>query len=389
MGTKKLRILHIGKFYPPYLGGMETHLEIVCEGLSRSCDVSVVVANDSYKTESHRAGSVAVTRVGSLGRLAGTSISPGMIRAIGSHPAEIVHLHWPNPMAAVAYLASRHTGRLIVTYHSDVVRQRVLAMAFAPVLKMLLDRCDAVIATSQLYLETSEVLRDVQRKCRVIPLGLQTASYASVDRAEVQRIRARFGSRLLLSVGRQVYYKGFEYLITAMQHVDGKVLLVGEGPLRSELESLSKQLGVEDRVVFLGNVHDLVPYYHAADAFVLPSVTRTEAFGIVQIEAMACGRPVINTALDSGVPFVSLHGETGLTVEPKNVQALASALNRLLSDDRLRAQFGSAARRRVEAQFNADAMTQRTLAVYDEVLACAGSVGLEKDYTRGVVTVSS
>src|SRR5438093_5131681 len=132
---QRFRVLHVGKFYPPHRGGMETHLELVCEGLSRHCDVRVVVANDGLRTTSDRVGSVSVTRVGTIGHFAGTSISPGMRRAIRMHAAEIVHIHWPNPTAVAAYLASGHTGRLIISYHSDVVRQKILAKGFEPLLR--------------------------------------------------------------------------------------------------------------------------------------------------------------------------------------------------------------------------------------------------------------
>src|SRR5437773_5027394 len=374
MGNGRFRVLHVGKFYPPHRGGIETHLELVCEGLRRRCDVSVVVANDGLRTISSRAGGVPVTRVGTLGHLAGTSISPGMTRAIRRHPAEIIHIHWPNPTAVAAYLLSGHPGRLIITYHSDVVRQRILAKGFEPLLRKVLDRAAAVIATSPCYVETSDVLRAVKEKCHVIPLGLCTEPYDSVNFAEVELIQSKYGPRILLSVGRHVYYKGFEYLIAAMQHVNAKVLLVGNGPLRRDLEALAKRLGVHDRVVFLGEVNDVIPYYHAADMFVLPSITRSEAFGIVQIEAMARGRPVINTSLDSAVPFVSIGGETGLTVAPQNVEELASAMNLLLDNEHLRAQYGRAARRRVEAQFTANVMTQRTLALYNEILCSVEGV---------------
>jgi len=374
MSTRKLRILHVGKFYPPHRGGIETHLELVCQGLSRHCEVSVVVANDSHRTQTDQLGGVAVTRVGTLGHLAGTAISPGMIRAIQKLPADIVHLHWPNPTAMVAYLASRHTGRLIVSYHSDVVRQKLLARGFAPLLNRILNRADAVIAASPRNVEASDILQTVKGKCSVIPYGLPIKSYDFVNHAEVERIRSKYGPRLLLGVGRHVYYKGFDFLIAAMQHVDATLLLVGDGPLRHELEGLSKRLRVDDRVVFLGEVENVIPYYHAANVFVLPSVARSEAFGIVQIEAMACRRPVINTSLDSAVPFVSIGGETGLTVAPKNVAELAAAMNLLLSDEELRRRYGAAARRRVETQFDAKVMTRRTLDLYEEVLNSAGRV---------------
>src|SRR5205814_5952563 len=127
---------------------------------------------------------------------------------------------------------------------------------------------------------------------------------------------------------------GFEYLIEALTSVKGKLLLVGTGPLLEELAALAAARGVADRVVFLGEIQneDVTPYYHASDVFVLPSIARSEAFGIVQIEAMAAGKPVVNTDLDSGVPFVSQHDLTGLTVPPKNSAALANALNRILDD---------------------------------------------------------
>src|SRR5437667_3564013 len=158
MGNGRLRVLHVGKFYPPHRGGIETHLELVCEGLRRRCDVSVVVANEGLRTISSRAGGVPVTRVGTLGHLAGTSISPGMIRAIRRHPADIIHIHWPNPTAVAAYLLSGHQGRLVITYHSDVVRQKILGKTISPILAIALDRAAAVIATSPRYAETSSVL---------------------------------------------------------------------------------------------------------------------------------------------------------------------------------------------------------------------------------------
>jgi rhamnosyl/mannosyltransferase len=291
-----------------------------------------------------------------------------MVREIRTHPADIIHIHWPNPTAVAAYFASRHRGRLVMTYHSDVVRQKTLARVIRPLLTAALKRADAVIVTSRRYAETSSVLRSFIHKCRVIPFGLDSALYEAFDRARAGHIRAEYGPRLLLAVGRHVYYKGFEYLIAAMRDVRGKVLMAGDGPLRSRLAALTARHGVDDRVVFLGEVDDLVPYYHAADAVVLPSITRNEAFGIVQMEAMACGRPVINTALDSTVPLVSLHGKTGLTVTPKNVEELASAMNLLLDDERLRLQYGTAARRRVETEFTAERMTSRTLDLYRQII---------------------
>ena len=173
----------------------------------------------------------------------------------------------------------------------------------------------------------------------------------------------------MISVGRLVYYKGFDVLIRAMASVRGKLVIVGDGPLRGELQGLAAQLGVTDKVVFAGEINNagVMPYYHAADLFALASVARSEAFGIVQIEAMAAGLPVVNTSLDSGVPFVSLDGQTGLTVPPENPTALAGAINRLLDDDGLRQSLGQAGVRRARQEFSLDTMLRRTLELYQTV----------------------
>jgi rhamnosyl/mannosyltransferase len=170
-------------------------------------------------------------------------------------------------------------------------------------------------------------------------------------------------------VGRLIYYKGFEVAIEAMKQVDATLVIVGDGPLRASLEAQARTMGVEGRVVFAGEIHnrDLRPYYLAADVFVLASVARSEAFGIVQLEAMAARVPVVNTQLDSGVPFVSRHGESGLTVPPGDAGALAAAINQLLADPALRKQYGGRGRARVETDFSAQAMSAAILRTYREV----------------------
>jgi rhamnosyl/mannosyltransferase len=156
-----------------------------------------------------------------------------------------------------------------------------------------------------------------------------------------------------------------------MREVDATLVIVGDGPNYRELEQLAWDLGVRSRVAFVGRVEDVRPYYHAADIFVLPSVARSEAFGIVQLEAMACGRPVVNTNLPTAVPNVSLNGITGFTVPPRDSHALAVALNRLLKDSELRAAFGAAGRKRVEAEFSAAQMTESVMNLYGELLSGA------------------
>jgi rhamnosyl/mannosyltransferase len=369
-GTRrKLQVLHVGKFYPPHMGGIETHLQALCNQLRQSVDLRVVVASDGRFGRQETLDGVAVTRLPTRLTLVSTPICPGMIPAIRAYRGQIIHLHLPNPMAVMAYLASGYRGDLVVTYHSDMVRQKTLGPLFEPFLHAALRRSSAIIVTSPNYLKTSAVLAQHKERCEVIPLGIPLDGFNQCDASAVDAIRREYGERLIVSVGRLVYYKGFEYLIRAMTRVEGRLLLIGEGPLRDKLSTLAAQLGVADRVSFLGKVdHErLVACYHAASLFVLASIARSEAYGIVQIEAMAAGLPVVNTQLDTGVPFVSLHEQTGLTVPPADSGQLAAAINRLLDNPDLRNDLGRAARMRAEQEFGVDVMAARTLSLYDRI----------------------
>lgn len=359
--------MHVGKYYPPHRGGMESHLETLCQGLKDHVTLQVVVASGRAQRVVENVNGVSVDRLSTPLTVVGTPLCRGLVEAIKRADADIVHIHLPHPGAMVAYLASGHRGPLVYTYHSDIIRQTVSFAVLRPLLDTALARASAIIATSPNYVDSSPVLRRFRSLCRVVPLGIPIEPYDRGDPDEIAGIRARYGDKLIIAVGRQVYYKGFEYLIRAMEKVDGRLLLIGSGPLRPHLEKAARDAGVTDRVVFLGEIPDLVPFYHAADVFVLPAIARSEAFGIVQLEAMACRKPVINTALDSGVPYVSVDGMTGLCVEPANSEALAGALRRLLGDRELRIRFGEAGRRRVEAEFTERVMVSRTLQVYRDL----------------------
>ncbi len=371
--AETLRVLHVGKFYPPHKGGMETHLRDLCERLRGEVETEVIVAGREARDVEETVGGVRVVRARTLFNVGAAPVCPGMVRRIRESRADIVHLHFPNPAAVLSYLASGHRGALVVTYHSDIVRQRWTGLAFRPVLEHLLRRARAVIATSPDYVESSPVLRRFRARCRVIPLGIEPERFERRDEGAVSRIRALYGPRLVLAVGRLIYYKGFEHLVRAMRETDGRLVIVGDGPLRPLLERERDAWGLHERVALPGEVEDVTPHLQAADVFALPSVARSEAFGIVQLEAMACGVPVVNTRLPSGVPFVSPDGVSGITVAPGDAGALARALNQLLDNPGLRALYGEAGRRRVRAEFTADLMAERTLRLYREVAGVPGA----------------
>ena len=366
---RKKTILHVGKFYAPDRGGIESHLQVLCTELQKSMDVRVIVSSRNSRSSEDTVDGVPVSRLPTPLTLFSTPICPDMVWKIRAAKADVIHIHLPNPAAVAAYFASGHRGRLVLSYHSDIVRQKILGKAIEPLMRMALRRSAAIIASSPNNIHSSALLTEFRDRCHVIPYGIPLEQFEQCDADAVARIRHQHGERLILSVGRLVYYKGFEYLIKAMTQVRGKLLIIGDGPLRSKLQELARQLGVAEKVLLLGKVEDVVPYYHAADVFALASVARSEAFGIVQIEAMAAGTPVVNTRLDSGVPFVSLHEETGLTVLPKDSAAMASALNQLLDQPELRQTLGHKARLRARREFSSEVMVSRMVKLYQAVAA--------------------
>jgi glycosyltransferase involved in cell wall biosynthesis len=361
-------ILHIGKYYPPHVGGMETHLQYLVSHQSSLLSVEVVVANDRFVTQTEVVDGARITRVASFGTLASQPICPGLPWKMAGRGETMVHLHLPNPWAAQAYLMSGHKGILIVTHHSDTLGRRHLRRFVEPSVRRVMKRAKAIIVTSKRYLENSEELAGFHDKCHIVPLGIDVEAFKAESLEEIRAIRAKYGPRLIVSVGRLVPYKGFEFLLQAMKNIDATLLLIGSGPLREQLEAAVERLGIAAKVHLLGHVGDIVPYYRAAQMLVLPSVSRAESFGMVQLEAMACGIPVVNTELDSGVPEVSLHGVTGITVPPKDPQALSHAIRILLDNAETRANYGQAAAVRVGEKFTARQMAESTLRVYESVL---------------------
>jgi glycosyltransferase involved in cell wall biosynthesis len=365
------RILQLGKFYPPYMGGIETHLETLCGELRAFADVTVLAANTSNdRVEEHRDG-VTVIRLPPRFWMSTAPLCPSIAGEIRRLQPDLIHLHLPHPGGMLGLLASRSRAPLVVTYHSDVVRQQWRAAPFTPILHATLRRAHTIVATSRAYVESSPVLTRFERACRVVPYGIPLARFNGDSARDAARLRERCGGRMVLAIGRLVYYKGFDVLVDAMRQVDGHLVLVGDGPLRSSLESRATTSGVHRRITFVGETPNeaLGPYYAAARVFVLPSVARSEAFGIVQIEALASGIPVVNTRLASGVPEVSLHGVTGLTVPPGDVAALARAIGSLLDDPDLSARFGAAGRERAASEFTHTRMGERLRTIYAEALA--------------------
>jgi rhamnosyl/mannosyltransferase len=281
----------------------------------------------------------------------------------------VVHVHAPWPQSSLNLLLGRFRGAVVVHWHSDIVRQRVLYPLYRSLERWLLRRADRICVTSPKLLDESAALEGFRDKAVAIPIGIGEAVHA-IGEEEVRGLRAQYPGRVLVfALGRLVPYKGFEHLVRSCATLasNALVLIGGEGPLRRGLEALIGQLGVQEKVKLLGRISDreVDLYMRACDVFCLPSVQKSEAFGIVQLEAMRAGRPVVSSRiLGSGIDWVNQDGVTGLTVEPASAEALAQALNRLLGNPELARAFGANGRRRYEAQFTARQMAERVRGMY-------------------------
>jgi glycosyltransferase involved in cell wall biosynthesis len=366
-----VRVLQLGKFYPPFHGGMETHLQLLASHLRPSVDVHVAVSAIPSPPGRTTAAGVHLRRMRTYGVVAATPMCPELFRVIWDVEPDIVHLHHPHPLAMLAYLTSGTSAPCIVSYHSDIVRQRTLGPLVAPIVHRTLARSAAILVASPQLRDGSPVLQQYRDKCHVVPYGLDPSHQRPADPAAVAELRRRYGNRIVLAVGRLTLYKGFDYLIRAMQQVDATLLLVGTGALREELDRVVSDERLGAKVHLLGSVPDVRPYYEACDLFVLPSTTANEAFGIVQLEAMAAGKPVVNTALRTGVTFACPPDVAALTVKPRDSAALAQAISSLLGDPDLRRRLGEAGRERVAREFNARVMSERTLEIYRAALAAS------------------
>ena len=329
-------------------------------------------------------GPVEVTRFGRRGSALKLDFCPGLLGRLRRVGADILHLHVPNPTMILAPLTARPRQPVVVTYHSDVINQKLRAALFRPLEHLAYRRVRAIMPTSPVYPEGSPFLRTYADRIHVLPIGIDLRPYLepsaeALGRAEKVREEHGRGGPLWLCTGRFVYYKGFINAIRALAHVPGRLVMVGDGPNQPDLRTEARRLGVWDRVDFLGRLPsylDVVPYYLAADAFWFPSNARSEAFGLVQVEAMACGCPVINTRIPhSGVPWVSPHEETGLTVPVNDPEAMAAAARRLIDEPGLRDRLTAAGRLRAAAEFDHRVMAERSLEVYRQVLARTGVEG--------------
>ncbi len=372
-----MKVLHVSKFYPPVFGGIETVAWELVEGLNQSgVHTDVLCSHQQLRGVAERwPGGYRVRRAGSLGMVLSTSMAASMpwYLAQMSRQADIVHLHMPDPTAAAAFWMARPRAKLVVQWHSDVIRQRLALKLYGPLQHWLLARADAVVATSPPYAQTSQALQAWRHKVHVVPIGISD-NRGAAQRQTADRLRQRMGGRrLVFALGRMTYYKGFEVLIDAAAALPDNcaVMIGGDGEWLGRIKALVARRGLADKVHLLGHIADdaLASHFEACDVFCMPSTVRAEAYGVAMLEAMLMCKPVVASDIaGTGVPWVNQHGVSGLNVPAGDPVALAGALNQLLADEGLRAELGRGARLRYEQDFSATRMTERTLALYRQLL---------------------
>ena len=366
-----MKILQLGKFYP-IRGGVEKVMWNLTRGLSArgiECDMLCAEEGRSETIHLHQTGTVFCVRA--IFKASATMISPAMISWLRKHGCEydIVHIHHPDPMACLALRLSGYKGRVILHWHSDILKQKFFLKLYQPLQNWLIKRADTIIGTTPVYLKESPYLAGVQEKTVAVPIGIDPI----VPNRELSiKWKERFHrKKLVVSIGRLVPYKGYGYLIDASKQLspDYQVLVIGDGPIRENLEAEVVQKGVSDRIKFIGYVEDEEAHalLAAADVFVLSSMMKTEAFGIVQIEAMSLGIPVIATEIPaSGVSWVNASGESGLNVPARDSSALAGAITTICSNPGVHERLSSGALERFNMLFTTERMIEKTIKIYND-----------------------
>lgn len=363
---QKIKIVHITRYAYPHIGGIEAVISQINDSLPNKNFEKEVLCCSNTEKSSYENG-VKYNRCRFLFEFAANTISPEFIWKLSRVNTDILHYHMPFIFAVIAHFIARPKyKKLYITYHSDIIGYDKIMKPFWFIYKKFINRVDKIHVLSPNIIESSNIINPYKEKCVVIPQGINLEDKSNEEK--VNQIKEKYkGKKILFSLGRLVKYKGFMYGFEAMKKVNNAVYLIGgNGPLKEIFENYIKENNLENKVILLGRVEDkdLDNYYKDCDIYLFPSIMQSEAFGIVQLEAMKFGKPVINTNLGTGVNYVSIHNETGLTVEPKNSEELANAINKLLNDDNLRETLGQNAQKRVKEIFDINKVKEKYINFY-------------------------
>lgn len=376
-----MRILHAYKVYlPDVYGGIPSVIAMLARLPRPGFDTEVLVARERGVARKYEFEGAGVEAVGSIGMLMSMPLAPmyPLRLARRAKDFDIIIHHAPFPLMDMGIMLMPKSCPIVIHWHAEVIGRPALMKILAPLFRRSLKRADKIIVSHGAIVENSPFLREFAEKCIVVPYGCDLAYWSdlsAVQREAVDRLQQQH-PRLVVAIGRLVSYKGYEVFLRAIRDVDAEAIVIGDGPLKADLTDLATQLGILDRVRFLGVLppDEVKQYLHAAKVLAFPSVTEAEAFGLVQLEAMAAGKPVVNTDLPTAVPYVARDGKEGFTVPPNDPAAFALSLRRLLDQPDLAARLGEAGKERVHSEFSQSLFLSRIQTVYNETLEQRRSV---------------
>ncbi|MBZ9894927.1 glycosyltransferase [Mesorhizobium sp. BR1-1-6] len=367
-----MKVLHFFKTYwPDTFGGVERTIHAIAQSTaSRGIETEVLsLSRAPNENTQHLDGHMA--RKAKLDfELASTGFSLEVFRKFGAlaGKADLIHYHFPWPFMDMVHFQSRHGKPTIVTYHSDIVKQRLLLPLYRPLMLRFLRDVDAIVATSPNYLKSSPVLRGLEGKSTIIPIGIDETDYPTPTEADNRWCQAAVAEPFVLFVGVLRYYKGLDVLVQAADRVRCKIVIAGSGPIEERLKLQAKTLR-RNNVIFLGEVAERhkMALLHNCLGFVFPSNQRSEAYGLSLVEAAMCGKPMISCEIGTGTSYVNKAGETGLVVPPSDPACLAEAINQVVDSPVEAANWGRAARDRYVRLFTADRMGKAYAELYHQL----------------------
>ena len=367
-----MKILSISKLYSPWIGGVEKVAQQITEGLNGKDDleIEVLCCQPKGRRKIEEINGVKVHKASSCGIFWGLPFSLDFFRLFKKliKKVGVIALHHPFPLANLAIFLFSPKKKLIVHYHSDIVRQKILSFFYKPLISDALKKAEKIIVSNPNLIKSSPYLQKFQGKCKMVPFGVDLLKFEKFNEREIGNLKEKYGN-FVLFVGRLNYYKGLEYLIEAMKDIEAKLVIIGDGSLKERLEDKLGELAIKNKVFLLPALtgEKLINFYKACTVFVLPSIFRSEAFGIVLIEAMAAGKPVVSTEVGTGTSFVNQNRVTGFVVSPKDSQALAQAIKKILGNKKLAQEFGQNALKRAREKFSLEKMLEEISRVYRDV----------------------
>ena len=367
------KVLHFFKtYYPETMGGIEQVIFQIAEGCAvHGFDAEVLYLSERGAARNERVANHVAHRSKLDLHVASTGFSLSAFKDFAelAGQADIIHYHFPWPYMDLVHFATRLRKPTVVSYHSDIVKQKLLLKFYQPLMNRFLSSVDCIVASSPNYAHSSPVLTQFKDKVKVIPYGLERETYPTPSTLKLEHWRSLLGDRFFLFVGAPRYYKGLDYLLQAAKRTQLPVVILGGGHLESELKAQASQLGLTN-VHFVGGLpdEDKAALLQLCYAFVFPSHLRSESFGISLLEGAMYGKPMISCEIGSGTTFINIANETGLVIPPRDEVALAQAMMTLWQDPVLAAQMGQRAMSRYEAVFSAQQMSDGYAAVYRELL---------------------